>query len=91
MTWKEEQLALDTTTYEPYSIDLSKKRLQEAYTIYNFSTVYADPEGKWTLSAYVNNITGYADKRNWFVMGGGRGTMIIGQPRTYGAVFSVRY
>lgn len=91
MTWKSEQLALDETTYEPIVYDLTKTRYQEAYTIYNFSTTYAHPDGKWTLSAYVKNITNYADKRNWFVMNGGEGTMIIGTPRTYGAVLSVRF
>lgn len=91
MTWKEEQLSMDQTTYEPIVYDLTKTRFQEAYTIFNFSTTYAHPDGKWSLSAYVKNITNYADKRNWFVMNGGEGTMIIGEPRTYGAVLSVRF
>jgi hypothetical protein len=54
--------------------------------------VYSSPDGKWTLSGYVKNLKNYAEKKSYFSMGmGGGGSMMIGEPRTYGAVLSVRY
>jgi iron complex outermembrane receptor protein len=76
-----------TGTYTAYVSDTSNTRWQEAYHIENFALTYMNPDGKWTLSAYVNNLTNYAVKR--FL--DGMGNMMVGNPRTYGAVLSVRY
>jgi iron complex outermembrane receptor protein len=59
---------------------------QEAYHLSNFSMTYAHPDGKWTLAGYVKNIEDYAVKRNLMEK-----DMMIGPPRTYGLVLSVRY
>lgn len=65
---------------------------QEAFHMENISMSYRNPDGKWTLSAYVNNIFDYADKRMYqSPMGAGVGTLWIGNPRTYGAVFTLKY
>jgi iron complex outermembrane receptor protein len=59
---------------------------QEAHHISNISLIYAHPDGKWTLTGYVRNLEDYAEKKNFMM-----GRMMIGPPRTYGAVLSVRY
>jgi len=62
---------------------------QEAHRIDNFTAVYTDPSGKWTLSGYVKNIFNYAEKR--FLNGMGNYSMTLGPPRTFGGILSVRY
>jgi len=62
---------------------------QEAHRIDNFTAVYTDPSGNWTLSGYVKNIFNYAEKR--FLNGMGDYAMTLGPPRTYGGILSVRY
>lgn len=74
----------DDGIYELY--DLTGYNLQEAHTISNVSAIYSHPDGKWTLTAYVKNLENYAEKKNLMM-----GTMMIGVPRTYGAVLSVRF
>lgn len=91
MTWKEEALAIDTTTYEPMAYDLRGYRDQESFVKGDFSATYAHPTGTWNLTGYVKNLTNYAEKTSYIVMGGGRGTMMIGSPRTYGGVLSVKF
>lgn len=59
---------------------------QEAYHLSNLSMIYAHPDGKWTLTGYVKNLENYAVKKN--IM---KGSMMIGSPRTYGAILSVRF
>jgi hypothetical protein len=56
----------------------------------NANMAYNAPSGKWTLSAYVNNIENYAEKRT-YMNAGGQGMLDIGDPRTYGAVLSVKF
>lgn len=62
---------------------------QEAYTLYDASAVFNHASGRWSLSAYVKNITNYAVKRSY--MGMGQMSLMIGDPRTYGASFSIRF
>jgi hypothetical protein len=52
--------------------------------------VYNSPEGNMSLSAYVKNIGNYAEKRSLLNMAGTR-LLSIGNPRTYGAVLSVKF
>jgi hypothetical protein len=63
---------------------------QEDYHLENVNISYTNAEGKWTLSAYVNNIFEYAEKR-MYMAGPMAGSIWIGNPRTYGAVLSIRY
>jgi iron complex outermembrane receptor protein len=67
-------------------LDLNGYNEQEAHFISNLTAIYVHPGSQWSLSAYVKNIENYAEKKNLMM-----GTMMIGAPRTYGAVFSVRY
>ena len=65
---------------------------QETFHMESVNAVYSHPEGKWSFSAYVNNIFNYAEKRMYMSGGGGRlGMLSIGNPRTYGAVLSMKY
>jgi iron complex outermembrane receptor protein len=66
--------------------DTSGVRDQEAYYMTDLSLVYANPDSKWTLTAYVKNLEDYAVKRGLFM-----GNLQIGPPRTYGATLSVRF
>jgi iron complex outermembrane receptor protein len=62
---------------------------QENYHMEDVNLVYSHPDGKWSLSTYVKNIFNYAEKRMIMNMGGMKG-LSIGNPRTYGAVLSLR-
>lgn len=63
---------------------------QEAHLMENASLAYNHPGGTWSLSAYVNNISNYAEKRN-YMNAGGQGLLNISDPRTYGATLSVKF
>ncbi|MBN1627276.1 MAG: TonB-dependent receptor plug domain-containing protein [Deltaproteobacteria bacterium] len=87
MEWNPETITYSTDGwYTPIKTSLAGYRTQEAYYLANITGIYADIEGRWTLTAYVKNITEYAVKQS-----SGTRTMRIGSPRTYGAVFSVKY
>ncbi len=62
---------------------------QEPYYQWDVSTVSNHSSGKWSLNAYCKNVTNYAIKRSY--MGMMSFTMMIGDPRTYGASVSVRF
>ncbi|MBN1625745.1 MAG: TonB-dependent receptor [Deltaproteobacteria bacterium] len=70
--------------------DIGDYTIQEAYHISNFNMVYAPNSGKWTLSGYVKNLENYAVKRSIMIMGNAS-DMMIGPPRTYGGVLTVRF
>jgi iron complex outermembrane receptor protein len=59
---------------------------QEAHLMGDLSAIYTDPDGKWSITGYVKNVTNYAEKRS--LMGQ---SMSLSAPRTYGAVLSVNY
>jgi len=63
---------------------------QESYFMEDVNVVYNNPDGVWNLSTYVKNITNYAEKRMIMNAGGGK-LLSIGNPRTYGAVLSVKF
>jgi hypothetical protein len=75
----------------PVVVDVSTAGIQEAYHLSNFSMVYSNPSGKWTLTGYVKNLENYAVKRSIFSAGPSLGELTIGPPRTYGAILSVRF
>lgn len=81
-SWEEN----DDGTYDVTIEDTSAIRFQEPYHIENVSLIYANPDGKWTLTGYVKNIANYAVKRSMMMT-----SMMIGDPRTYGGVLSVRF
>jgi iron complex outermembrane receptor protein len=62
---------------------------QEDFFIFNVSAVYNSPGGKWSLSAYLKNIEEYAAKVGYF--GDPVNATTLQDPRTYGAVLTVRY
>lgn len=63
---------------------------QENFHMEDINLVYNDPEGKMSLSAYVKNIGDYAEKRAITNMAGTK-LLQIGNPRTFGAVLSVKF
>lgn len=62
---------------------------QEAAVLTNASIYYNNPDGNWSLSAYIRNISNYAEKRSY--MGDPVNEMMVGNPRTYGAVLTARF
>jgi iron complex outermembrane recepter protein len=62
---------------------------QEGYHMEDFQAVYSSPDGHWSLSGFVKNIENYAEKRMY--MTGMSAILTIGDPRTYGAVLSVKF
>jgi len=67
-------------------------RDQEAHHISNISLMYANPSGRWTLTGYTKNIENYAVKQGMKTSSTGVAqSMMIGSPRTYGGILSVRF
>jgi iron complex outermembrane recepter protein len=66
---------------------------QEAYTLYNASLSFQPTSTIWGLSwnvnAAVKNITNYAVKKSYNSMG--TVSLMVGEPRTYTAVLSVKF
>jgi iron complex outermembrane receptor protein len=62
---------------------------QEAYSMWDASASFQHASGRWSLNAYIKNITDYAVKRSY--MGMMDYSLMIGDPRTYGATFSMRF
>lgn len=75
--WKDFSMGFDYTGY----------KTQKAHHIDDISLIYSNPDGKWTITGYVKNLSNYAEKR--FMNLGSN--MNLGPPRTYGAVLSVSY
>lgn len=63
---------------------------QESFFKEDLSAIYANPDGKWTLTGYVKNITNYAAKKS-FSGSSTSYTLNISDPRTYGAILSVKF
>jgi iron complex outermembrane recepter protein len=70
---------------------------QEPYNVYNASIAFQPNSSiwklSWSLNAYVKNITNYAVKKS-YDMGGGPNavqSLMIGDPRTYGATISIKF
>lgn len=86
LRWKDKTVSLDMNTLEVTIVDQSETRIQEGHHISNFTVIYNNPGGEWTLTGYVKNMEDYAVKRSYIM-----DNMIIGPPRTFGAVLSVRF
>jgi iron complex outermembrane recepter protein len=63
---------------------------QEAYYLVNGDITLTPSSGVWNLNVYVKNATNYAVKTSWNGMGGA-GTLGLNDPRTFGAVLSVKF
>jgi len=72
--------------------DLVGWNRQEAYYLVDANINFAHASGKWTLNGYVKNAANYAVKTT-LAGGGPTGGSRIGlnDPRTYGAVFTVKF
>ena len=83
--WEQDRSSADSSEWFIY--DLGEGILfQEQHHISNCSLIYTNPDGKWSITGYVNNIENYAVKLNRHMM-----MTYIGPPRTYGALFSIRF
>jgi iron complex outermembrane receptor protein len=90
LNWMAKSLSTELDDYGNYTAtveDTSDVRWQEAYILADLSLVYSDPEGKWSVTGYVKNVTDYAVKQ--FL--DGMGNLMIGDPMTYGATLSMRF
>jgi iron complex outermembrane recepter protein len=65
---------------------------QEAYFLWNASVAY-NSNGVWSVNAFVKNIANYAVKRSFQKNNNDptAATMMIGDPRTYGATLTVKF
>jgi hypothetical protein len=61
-------------------------KTQEAHNIINISAIYANPDANLTLMDYVNNIKNYTVKKSYAI-----GSLMLGEPRRYGAILSIKY
>jgi hypothetical protein len=75
-------LDFGTTNY-PYNY-------QEPHYIINGNVTYTHSSGKWSLNAYIKNAMNYAVKTFW-QNNAGSYSLGLNDPRTYGAVLSVRF
>lgn len=62
---------------------------QESYHCTNLSATYNDPNDRWNFTGYVRNLEDYAVKNGYFPAPDNQA--YLGNPRTYGAILSVRY
>jgi len=63
---------------------------QESHYILNGSIAFNHSSGMWSVNAYVKNATNYAVKNFWMDMAGSY-SLGLNDPRTYGAVLSVKF
>ena len=70
----------------PATMDVDKVNTEPSSIMGDFSINYSHSSGKWSLNAYIKNITNHAQKNG--IM---RGDLRLGAPRTYGAVLSVNF
>jgi iron complex outermembrane receptor protein len=84
LTWK------PAVTADGYRYDY-----QEGSYIFNTSFVYSNPTGMWSVSAYVKNIFDYAKKTSCMTKEANGQinsvTMMLSNPRTIGAMFSIKF
>lgn len=79
-----------TMLWNPGDADQYGYSYQEPYYTYDASASFSHASGRWSLNAYVKNITNYAVKKSYMGMTGNE-ELRIGDPRTYGASFSVKF
>ncbi|MDB9822464.1 TonB-dependent receptor [Deltaproteobacteria bacterium] len=59
---------------------------EPSHHISEASLVYSDPNGRWSISGYIKNIENHPEK-----VGLMRDDLRVGEPRTFGAVMSLRF
>jgi iron complex outermembrane receptor protein len=91
MYFLDETVGFDSDEDEVVRVDVSDYAYQEPYTLLDFTAVYSHPDGKWTLTGYVKNLTDYAVKRQIKVAGSTSSQLMLDAPRTIGAILSVRF
>ena len=82
---------VDVQYKSSYFLDYQNQTVtyQEAYYLVNGSVTFTPSSGVWTLNAYVKNAMNYCVK-NFFVSMG-TSSLGVGNPRTFGAVLSVKF
>ncbi|MBN1627062.1 MAG: TonB-dependent receptor [Deltaproteobacteria bacterium] len=68
--------------------DTEKLNTEPAHLMADVSLNYSNASGNWSLNSYVKNVTNHAEKTGFYM---GINYMQIGNPRTYGAVLSVKF
>jgi iron complex outermembrane receptor protein len=73
-----------------FSTELDGINWQEEHYILNSSLSFTHSSNMWSVNAYVKNATDYAVKTFWMNQAGSY-SLGLGDPRTYGAVLSVKF
>jgi hypothetical protein len=77
------------------TVDGYRYDYQEDSYIFNTSAVYSSPSGVWSLTGYVKNVFDYAKKTSCMTMEMdgvlSSVTMMLNDPRTFGAMLSVNF
>jgi iron complex outermembrane recepter protein len=85
---------VDMVYKDSYVLDLAPinypLNYQEAYYIVNGNVTFNSASGMWSVNGYIKNATNYAAKNFWMNMAG-TASLGITDPRTYGAVLSVKF
>jgi hypothetical protein len=79
-----------TMLWNPGDADEGGYSYQEPYYTWDASASFNHASGRWSLNAYVKNITNYAVKKSYMGFTGSQ-SLRIGDPRTYGASLSVKF
>jgi len=80
-----------TLQFQPSALagfDTDKLNTEPAHIMADVSLNYSSVSGNWSLNSYVKNITNHAEKTGFYM---GVNYMQIGDPRTFGAVLSVKF
>lgn len=68
--------------------DTAANHTQVDYTVWNLSTGYVAPDERWSVTAYVRNLTDEIYKLNYTRVAG---AIFVAAPRTYGVVLSAKW
>lgn len=79
-----------TMLWNPGDADQNGYSYQESYYLWDASASFNHASGRWSLNGYIKNITNYAVKKSYMGRTGSE-ELRIGDPRTYGASFSVKF
>jgi len=85
---------VDVSFQSSYNLTFEKDfypyNYQESHYILNGSVTFYHSSDRWSLNAYVKNAMDYAVKTFWMDMAGSY-TLGLNDPRTYGAVLSLKF
>jgi outer membrane receptor protein involved in Fe transport len=79
-----------TMLWDVMNEEEARNGYQEPYVLWDASASFYHYSGKWSLNAYIKNITNYAVKRSYHGMVGNR-ELRLGDPRTYALSFSIKF